>query len=271
MQLTEISVTGLSRLAKSLLRAAKRLHIDNHFALAKEIGVDADSVKVVLEGGRPNTRTASRYRSFLRQTGTDSFSTDEQPTKAFLNAATAALTPHDRANDAASTQRRRPHHLPALESKSALGLTEHLRHIQTDFTRYQGELARLHTDIQNSMQHVTQLIELTESWESDAFIREILSSDPETRTGLAHVLKLVRSTAATLPSPGAEKKTIIPVQRTTHTKAQVGIKKGTKEARGKKSLARAPQKKKPAVKSRPSASAPHRTDATSLGDQSMQP
>jgi hypothetical protein len=55
-----------SDLARLLLQEARRRGLLTTFALAQAIKVDPDSVTAVLDGGRPNARTVSRYRAFLR-------------------------------------------------------------------------------------------------------------------------------------------------------------------------------------------------------------
>ena len=177
MQLDSLKKESSSRFARALLKAAKQLNIDNHFALAKRIKVDSDSVKTILNGGRPNVRTLPRYQDFIKEVTGEIVDDASEPTRFFLR----------------KTGNRRPATLPQVTPRSDLSLHNQL----TNLAQVISEFGRLGEALQQQSQlasaNLDALLIRAKSLDNDPIMRELLEMDSETRATMSQLLKLLKA------------------------------------------------------------------------------
>lgn len=206
MQLSEIDRSETSRLALALLKAAKSLKITNHFALAERIGVDADSVKIVLTGGRPNTRTAERYDAFLAKVSHKTVVKIAEPTGYFLKRQTRL-----------PGKGRRPEVLPTLAVRTGLGLHQQANALAE-------VISELSKQVLQASQLVNSLVQVAGAWDKDPLISRLCNEDVATRAALSQLLEALhpsrsalqpKSKVSHLPVPATKSRTL------TRTKTRV--------------------------------------------------
>lgn len=192
MQLNAIDRSQTSRLARALLKAAKTLKIANHFALAERIGVDADSVKIVLTGGRPNTRTAERYDAFLAEVTGKTVVAIAEPTGYFLKSKATS-----------SGKSRRPEVLPAVTARSGLGIHQQVTALADVLNQVQSRL----TDANHLLASLTKV---SAALDQDPVLREFTSADPATRAALGQLLMALqqKSHVSRLPVTASKSRTL---------------------------------------------------------------
>ena len=225
MQLSKVKMTKASGLVRTLLRVAHRLEITDHNALAAAIGVDHSSMIGVLQGGFPNARTAERYQKFIRKHAgrgdiTDSYTQAAVPPKAAVidrPGKTKALE----ATRVSSPVTRRPASVEAPAAATGISLVRQLEQLNADLGEiaetatsmddHVREFARLREHMNVAVQRVrlqaTQLLTLALSWDKDPFIKEVLTTDANTRRVLAQVLKLANPGSMVPNIPARTKKT----------------------------------------------------------------
>lgn len=191
MQLTDVDWLQASRLARSLLLAAKSEGISNHFALAKRIGVDQDSVVAVLKGGRPNTRTAERYKAFLTEVASES-------TQDVLPETTSVHVKKGRKSKGS----RRPSVLPPLGLPPGLGFHQQLTGLSQALIEVANQLMTSLDRIRSSSQLVKYLLGLSEPLDADPVLKGVLDGDPVLRGVLAKML----DPAVAESAPGSDRR-----------------------------------------------------------------
>lgn len=208
MQLSEIDGLNSSSLARSLLIAAKKLGISNHFTLAKYMGVDEDSVLGVLYGGRPNSRTAERYKTFIADIG------GEIQPMALAEPLRQIRDPKGRRKQSQllggkgiGNASRRPAVLPPVLPAANLGLHQQLVGLARVHTELQGRLtaaldrmkAASYRPFSNlillaleqcraASQQVTYLLSMTSPLNEDPLLKRLLNGDPALRDAVQNAL-----------------------------------------------------------------------------------
>lgn len=239
MQLKHINRKAASTLARTLLKAAKKLKIDNHFTLAKAIGVNNESVLAVLSGGRPNTRTAERYATFFDEVIGEQPKTDvvrpvipeaAAPPKATVTAkgkpkakrkrkamrkakAKTAGKPTADAQAAEPTSSmkprrgRRPAVLPALVPGNGLGIHQQLVGLSQALGELATRLQSAHEQALEASHHATVLLGVTKTLDQDPVLKEMLNGDPATRAALGQLIKALHPSAPPALIPKAKSRT----------------------------------------------------------------
>jgi len=188
-----------SDLARLLLQEARRRGLTTTFALAGAIKVDPDSVTAVLDGGRPNARTVSRYRAFLR------LSTEQllQLKDNVLPAQILALVQPNRRAD------QRPPPIDATDfSQEIIELRELIQGVVRS-------VAALGEEIKAVDHRVATVGDLADTLDGNPELREFLSAGAEARRMAMQVLRVFtqRSGMAVAPAASAAPAIAVAPQR----------------------------------------------------------
>jgi hypothetical protein len=176
-----------SDLARLLLQEARRRGLATTFALAQAIRVDPDSVTAVIQGGRPNARTVSRYRAFLRLSSEQLLQLKDN----VLPAQILALVQPKRQADL----------LPP--PPDATGITRELvalRQLLQDMVRAVAELGEQITTVDRRLAAVGGL---ADTLDGNPELREFLAAGAEARRMAMQVLRVVAQGSGLSVAPSA--------------------------------------------------------------------
>ncbi len=178
-----------SDLARLLLQEARRRGLTTTFALAQAVKVDPDSVTAVLSGGRPNARTVSRYRAFLRLSSEQLLQLKDNVLPAQI---LSLVQPKGRADQ----------HPPLMDATDFTQELVELRQLLQDVA---GAVAAVGEGMKAADQRLAAVGVLADALDTNPELREFLAAGDEARRMAMQVLRMVtqRSGLSVAPSAAA--------------------------------------------------------------------